>query len=698
MASRGSILKISNRAISRLQAVIIVLIVVAAAAVGAFMSITPSGPTQITSSTSTSLTVLSADTITVETISQADTLDPAIDYEVRGQWVIQNVYETLLFFKGERADQVSPWLAESYDVSTDGLTYTFHLRSGITFTDGSPFDANAVYFSLMRVIIIDDPNGPGWMLHYLRGGSDYSKQYNNAGPSAPTGYGAKYTQGELDDLLNAKPVEVLDPQTVVLHLDEPYAAIPFIMATTTAEIVSPTAFKAHWTAPTDGTPYIEGATAGDYQNQFNPWPSMNMVGTGPYKLVSWDKASQTTILVRNEHYWGGPDNRGFAPVPNVIIKGVDNPNTRLLDFKSGTCDIIGIPVTITTQLPGATIFEFADKDIWFNQQRLVSTSPDFQLFPTEGLWKQVNTRGIGFNEKIKGSDLKPLAFQPFADSRIRQAFILAFNRTAYIHDVLQNFATPASQMLPPNVFGYNASIQPTPYDLNTATQLLLDAGANPIKPENAFGPKNTKSVEIAYGLGYSNDESAATILATAINRVAKQTGLYAEVVGLAQPQLSSLRYSGRLQVFFQGWIYDYVDPDNFLVPFSYSKGYYPPTIGYSDPHVDELIKEQARTIDPAQRLQLVNQVQEIVNNQFIWGWVNYAAAYSLSRSWIHERASASVPSGIEHYNPGIWGYYLFELEKGAGSAPQSLSPTFLAQLQLPSTASMEISKRGSRWS
>lgn len=74
----------------------------------------------------------------VETIGQADLLDPAIDYEIRGSAVIQNVYEQLLFFKGDKADQVVPWLAQSYDLSPDGLTYTFHLRNGITFTDGTP--------------------------------------------------------------------------------------------------------------------------------------------------------------------------------------------------------------------------------------------------------------------------------------------------------------------------------------------------------------------------------------------------------------------------------------------------------------------------------------------------------------------------------------------------------------------------------
>ena len=129
---------------------------------------------------------------------------------------------------GNKSDTVIPWLAQSYTVSPDGLTYTFKLRSGITFSDGTPFDANAVWYSFMRTMIIDDPDSCSWtILQVLRGGQNYSKQYNNAGPSAPQGYGPTYTQAEVNDLLNAKPIEVIDSMTVAMHLERPYAGLPF---------------------------------------------------------------------------------------------------------------------------------------------------------------------------------------------------------------------------------------------------------------------------------------------------------------------------------------------------------------------------------------------------------------------------------------------------------------------------------------
>jgi len=686
---------LSSKAITKVQAAIVIVVIVAAVAAGAYFTI-PRGPVR---PTTTSVQVQNPDTFIEETIGQPDTLDPATDYETAGGAIIQNVYETLLFFKGDRADQVVPWLAKSYDLSPDGLTYTFHLRSGITFTDGTPLDADAVYFSLMRAMIMDDPDGPAWtMLQVIRGGASYSKQYNNAGPSAPDGYGDTYTQAEVDDLVNAKPVEVLDPMTVAIHLERPYAGWPFIMAFSVTAVVSPTAIKANWVAPTDGTGYLEGMTAGDYHNELNPWPAENMVGTGPYKLKSWDKATQTVILERNENYWGGPENRGLAPIPNVVIKGIDDANTRILDFKAGQADVAGVPVT------GGLIFQFVDKDTWFSTGTLKVLSPEFQVYPqcppsepVQGkcLWPVFSNFFMGFNQKIRGADRQPQAFQPFSDVRVRKAFTLAFNRTAYINDVLEGFAIPSSQIIPPGMFGYDPNMAPTPYDPDQAKQLLMDAGANPTSPDNAFSPDKPKTIEISYNLGNTARETAATIIANTINGFASDTGLYARVVGLAWPQFLASVRARQSNVFFLGWIVDYVDPDDFLVPFAHATaGTFAIRMGYNNTEVTNLIDEQATIADAAQRQQVINQINQKVADDWAFLWLTYGTASQVSRAWVHERAGASVAGGITSYNQAIYGYYFYEIEKG-GQASMSLNllQTLLNAFQaLPAISSFIVKK------
>jgi peptide/nickel transport system substrate-binding protein len=669
----------------RAVAVIIIVVIVV---VGAYF-VVPRPMTPTASTTSTTSSIQNPNTIVQEMINPPDLLDPGVEYLIPGTSITQNVYEQLLWFHGSAADQVIPWLAQSYDVSSDGLTYTFHLRNGITFTDGTPFNATAVYYSLMRVMLIDDADGPAWaLLQVLRGGMNYSKQYNNAGPSAPKGYGNNYTQGELQDFLNAKPVEIIDPMTVALHLERPYAGFPFIMAFAAA-IVSPTAFTAHWTAPTDGTPYINGVTCGDYHDQYNSWPSENMVGTGPYMLQSWDKGTQTIILVRNQNYWGGPFQRGVAPVQYVIIKAGIDTNTRVLDLESGAADIGGLTADGADNFPGGTIFQFVDKDTWFNQDRLVSVNPDWQVFPTEGLWPQLLTQGIAFNQKILDTNGNALSFQPFSDVRIRKAFVLSFNRTAYLHDILQNLASAATQIIPPGMFGYDSSIPPTPYDPQTAKALLIDAGAHPITPSNAFSPQNPKTVSVLYDITDSSREAAATLIATTINSFSNETGLTATPVGLSEPQMHTERRTHTANLFFASWTVDYVDPDDFLVPFaSASGGFYTAFTSYNNSEVNTLVSEQAKTLNATLRQQMISQIDHLVNNDWEYLWIHNGGTYTISQSWLHERANASVASGLSSYNPAIDGYYYYEMEKGQSTSPSSsaVEPSLLALIGLPAIA------------
>jgi len=671
-------LKMSKRAITRVQVAIVIVVIVAAVAAGAYFAIPKAPPAP---------SAKNPGTLVDETIGQPDTLDPSTDYETAGAGVIQNVYEQLLFFNGSNAATVRPWLASSYDVSSDGLTYTFHLRSGITFTDGTPMDANAVAFSINRAIIMDDPSGPAWaMEQVIRGGANYSKSYNNAGPSGPGGYGDSYTSGELQDFLNAKGVEVIDPMTVAMHLERPYAGWPFVMAFSVSAIVDPVAIKAHWTAPTDGTPYIDGVTAGDYHNELNPWPASNMVGTGPYMLQSWDKSTNTIVLVSNPHYWGGPDNRGVAPITNVIIKGIDDANTRVLDLKAGTADISLIPST------GGLVYQFIDQSTWLNQGNMVSLDPAYQVYPQcppttkiQGLclWPSFDTNFMGFNEAIKGPDRKLQAFQPFQDVRIRKAFTLAFNRTSLIHDVMQNFAIPASQIIPPGMFGYDPSISPSPYDPAQAKALLLDAGAHPLTPDNAFDPKNPKTVQITYNLGNTGRETAATIIANTIDSFASDTGLYAQVTGVAWPQFLASNRARQSQVFFLGWIVDYVDPDDFLVPFAHgTAGVYATEVGYNNPNVTALVDQQASIADPTQRAKVISQIENMVNNDAPYLFTTYGTFFQLSRSWVQERTGESVAGGVTNYNTAVYGFYYSELTKGGnGSTSGAIQPSLLSMFQ-----------------
>jgi peptide/nickel transport system substrate-binding protein len=152
-----------------------------------------------------------ASTLVVGLVAEPVALDPAQVTDLNSNRVGRRVVETLVAFADETT-QIVPGLAESWTISKDGLSYTFKLRKGISFHDGTPFNAAAVKFSIERQI---NPEHPANKLGKY--------------PFAAYFFG------------NVKAVEVMDDSTVRFILKEPRASFLAILTAGAASIVSPTA-------------------------------------------------------------------------------------------------------------------------------------------------------------------------------------------------------------------------------------------------------------------------------------------------------------------------------------------------------------------------------------------------------------------------------------------------------------------------
>lgn len=190
------------------------------------------------------------------------------------------VLENLVIF-GKNSMDVEPQLAESWTVSDDGLTWTFKLRKGVKFHDGTPFNAKAVYDSFARVI---DKNHP----------------FYNFGKW-------KYVNMSLG-MVNE--IKIIDDYTIALVTHKPYAPLLNNLALWLCPILSPKAME-------------------QYKDQIG----LNPVGTGPFKFVKWVKDDQI-ILERNDDYWGEK-----AKLDRIILKSIPEPSARLMALQSGTVDI-----------------------------------------------------------------------------------------------------------------------------------------------------------------------------------------------------------------------------------------------------------------------------------------------------------------------------------------------------------------------
>src|SRR5215470_18276822 len=193
-----------------------------------------------------------AGTLLVGLVAEPVNLDPAQVTDLNSTRVGRRVVETLVTFP-EESTQVVPGLAESWNISKDGLQYTFKLRSGITFHDGTPLNADAVKFSIERQINTEHPA-------YKLGKYPF----------------ANYFFG------NVKAVEVLSPERVAFLLKEPRASFLAILTAGAASIVSPTAVM-----------------------KWGPDYPSHPVGTGPFRFASWDRG-QRVVLEKNPGYWKYP--------------------------------------------------------------------------------------------------------------------------------------------------------------------------------------------------------------------------------------------------------------------------------------------------------------------------------------------------------------------------------------------------------
>ncbi|HEU5194915.1 MAG TPA: ABC transporter substrate-binding protein, partial [Methylomirabilota bacterium] len=236
-----------------------------------------------------------AGTLVVGLVAEPVNLDPAQVTDLNSNRVGRRVVETLVMFPDE-STQIVPGLAESWTVSKDGLHYVFKLRTGVSFHDGTPLNAEAVKFSIER-------------------------QINPEHAAAKLGKYpfANYFFG------NVKAVEVVDPLTVEFVLKEPRASFLAVLTASAASIVSPTAVRKH------------GA---DY-------PS-NPVGTGPFKFVAWDRG-QKVVLEKNPSYWRYP-----VKLERVVYRPIVEDQARLTELLTGALDVIvGVPPDFVGQLEGS---------------------------------------------------------------------------------------------------------------------------------------------------------------------------------------------------------------------------------------------------------------------------------------------------------------------------------------------------------
>ena len=207
-------------------------------------------------------------------------MDPSIKYDASIRTMQQAMYDALLKYV-DTPPRVVPWLAERYDMSEDGLTYTFHLVENARFHNGDPVDAEAVRWSFERTLELG--KGPAWMLNAF---------------------------------LKAENVRAADARTVVFTLDRPFA--PFISFLPWWYVMNPKEVMAH---------EVDG-------DMGQKWLIDHEAGSGPYKLRRVEHGTLYE-LERVQDYWKGHK----GPLGGIIYKLVRESAAQRAALLKGEADL-----------------------------------------------------------------------------------------------------------------------------------------------------------------------------------------------------------------------------------------------------------------------------------------------------------------------------------------------------------------------
>src|SRR5215470_5813774 len=412
-----------------------------------------------------------------------------------------------------KTGKVGPGLAVSWK-NVDETTWEVKLRPNVKFHDGTPFSAKDVKATFERVV---DPN-------------------------LKLTYRATH--------IKIKTVEIVDDLTVRFKTDGPY---PLFVERLTAQVMQ-----------------SEKAI----REKGHDWLQENPLGTGPYKLVRWNK-KQEHLLVRNEDYWG--------PKPAfkyVRIRIIPEQATQIAELISGGVDIIkAVP---------PDQMDVIEK----SGQARTSTSP---ILRTAML--QLDQAGRSGKN-------------PFQDKRVRLAANLAPDIDGIIKHVLNGLGDRVATAVNPMAFGFDPSIKPYKLDLAQAKKLLAEAGY-----PNGFevGFLRTQPV-VEPGLVQTSDALVADLAKVGIRTKSR-------MVGEVGPFTNLVRDSKADPMFEWSWGYASVfDADAILYdcmtcnqPYSY----------YCNPALDDLVIQGRSTLDTKKRTELYARAEVLIRGGaaylFKWG-------------------------------------------------------------------------------
>jgi oligopeptide transport system substrate-binding protein len=431
--------------------------------------------------------------------------------------------------------------------------YTFHLRTNAAFHDGRPITAGDVVYSWERAANPDTNSDT--VLTYL-------------------GDIVGVTEMHAGDAEHISGLKVMDDHTLQVTIDAPK---PYFLM----KLTYPTGFVLDQANVESGEEWYRTPN-----------------GTGPYKLVRWDRFKVVVYEANPNYHLGVPN------IPYIVVQIYSGVPIRL--YEAGEVDISGV------------------------------SSYDVERFsnPEEAMHDELVSAVDLCTNYVTFDVNQP----PFDDVKVRQAFVMAFDRQKYIDVVASGVGIPAKGLYPPALPGYNLELQGLPYDPEGARKLLSESKYG--------GPEGLPP--IVYTDSGIGNEAGSSVAAMA-QMWEQNLGVTITIENLESNLYYDKVHAGEHgQIFEGGWCADYPDPENFAdvlfhTDAQQNSGH------YSNPELDAILDQARIETDVNKRIQLYQQAEQIIVNDAPALFIMHSVSYVVVKPYVQGYVVTPVDMPLEWY-------------------------------------------------
>ena len=541
--------------------------------------------------------------------SEVNTLDPQ-----RMSWMHDLRTARLLFEGLVKNDVLSdnfdivPGVAESWELSENARTYTFHLRHDAKWTNGADVTAQDFVFSWRRALLPDLVSDYVAMFLNIEGAQSFydwrqaqldgftDRDFASETEQREAAFALwEETKARFDSMVGLKAV---DEHTLVVTLERP---VPYFLELCAFAVFSPVyePLVAQYERPDPVTARLvrrPGWTKGGV-----------LISNGPFELTGW-RFKRDMRMEQNPHYW----DRESIAIRTISIPSITDPNAGVLAYQTGSIDWIA---DVTSPYRGDMVAQklaFLDEHkervaeleaLGYDQFSITRQLPDDARAHTHAV-SSFGTYFYNFNCKPRLPDGRE---NPFADARVRRAFAMCIDKPGIAMEIRRLGEPSAHTLIPPGSIGGYTSPKGLPNIGDAASdeeRSAIITRAKALLAEADF--PDDFVVELAFNKDAGHDLIGQAIAKSWQKALGVQTSLSQKEIKIFREDLKNKQYMTARA----GWFGDYGDPTTFL-DISHSKDGNNDR-AYNNPVFDKLLEDAANEIDPAKRLAMLSEAERII--------------------------------------------------------------------------------------